>query len=58
MKRNQTATKQIIKPILYIFLYVVILLLFMHFLTSSVNPYKGENSPAKKEINANENNRT
>jgi len=57
MKRNTATAKQIIKPILYILLYVVILILFMNILTLTIRTDKGDYYPVKKEINANKNDR-
>ena len=55
MKRISTASKQVIKPILYILLYLVILILLMNSLTRTVSAEKGEYDPVEKEINTNKN---
>jgi len=55
MKRISTASKQVIRPILYILLYLMILILLMNFLTRTVSADKGEYEPVEKEININKN---
>jgi hypothetical protein len=50
MKKISTATKQVIKPIASILLYLVILILFMNLLTITVNADKGEHNRIEKEI--------
>ena len=55
MKKESTASRQVIKPILYVLLYVVILILLMNFLTRALNVDRGEHYPVEKEININKN---
>ena len=55
MKKESTASKQVIRPILFILLYVVILLLLMNVLTRTVKADRGEHYPVEKEINVNKN---
>ena len=55
MKKESTASNQVIKPILYILFYLVILILLIQFMTKVVNAEKGAFHPEKKEIIIDEN---
>ncbi len=55
MKNSLETTKQAIKPVVYILLYLAILLLLINFMSRTVSAEKSEKYLKHQEININQN---